>query len=192
MVPWQTIAWNIEDIDTPGFPLFSDETARIGESYYYRIKARNNAGISAPSNVVGPVNINWLTRVDKARNIAVLEESRGVKVATGDYRSYKEAFSRLEGDKDAWISYVSPGTLKELRLYVYESGEKSALDFSANADTGDPVENLKMEVTNYRSSEKNYDYLVPKLYKVSDSRVQSIKADFLHNASIVRVEIDYQ
>jgi hypothetical protein len=54
--PWSTIGSNISDsrevYDTQ--PLFRDDCAESGKVYYYRIKARNCAGVSDASNIVGP------------------------------------------------------------------------------------------------------------------------------------------
>ena len=37
--------------------LFNDATAEPGQSYCYRVVARNASGESEPSNVVGPVTV---------------------------------------------------------------------------------------------------------------------------------------
>lgn len=189
--PWQVIAQNIEDLDTPGFPLYSDETVELGHDYFYRIKAQNEAGLSAPSNVVGPVSIKWLTRVDKARNVGVLDESRGIHVATGDYRSYKEAFRRLEGEQGAWLQYHVPEKLREMRIYAYESSNSPALEIQGMTELKQPAK-LDLSVSDFRSSESNYDYLIPRQYRISGPDIKLVRALLNAKASIVRVEIDYQ
>ncbi|MCU6712013.1 discoidin domain-containing protein [Paenibacillus sp. J5C_2022] len=52
--PWAVVGDNVLDSDIPFVP-YQDSDFIEGEMYYYRIKAVNIAGISEPSNMVGPV-----------------------------------------------------------------------------------------------------------------------------------------
>ena len=54
-------------------PLFSDETVPAG-NWYYRVRAKNDSGISEPSNVVGPVKVD--TRDARGRTGGLLKKSR--------------------------------------------------------------------------------------------------------------------
>lgn len=60
--PWMTLAAGVTDHLAVYTPLYNDTTAEIGRSYFYRVAARNAAGRSVPSNVVGPVRAerHWL------------------------------------------------------------------------------------------------------------------------------------
>lgn len=191
--PWTTLAHGIDDIDTPGFPLFSDTRATPGKHYYYRVRARNAAGVSAASNVAGPVEVGHLTRVDPARNLAVLHESEGVEVRSGEYRSFKEAFSRLHAEQGGHIVYTAPGRLIGIRLYAYESNREPAISMSWS-DDGIEWRPLDANVRNFASSEKNYDYRVPTRYvtAIDESRRGYFRADFSDAVDIVRAEIDYR
>ncbi|GGA91108.1 hypothetical protein GCM10011369_36530 [Neiella marina] len=192
--PWQQIQYNIEDIDTPGFDLYSDTSAEVGRQYYYRVKTINSEGlVSAPSNVVGPVTINYLTLVDKARNVAMLDESKGVTIETWNYRSYKEAFSRLHGDEGAVLRYYSPGEeLLDLRIYAYEKGQQPMLEFFAS-DDGVSFEPIEVKTEQYASPETNYDYLVPRLYQTGRLKgTRYVKMTFKGTADVVRAELDYR
>jgi hypothetical protein len=196
---WETVAWHIDDIDTPGFPLFSDTTARPGRAYSYRVIAVNRGGESEPSAPLGPVTIEHLTRVDKARNLGVLQDSKGVTVRSGDHRSYKEAFSRLHGDAGAYIVYSAPGDLLDLRVFAYESrgGDNAAaaasrLRFSASEDALTWCEQ-DVAIERFPSNEKNYDYLVPVRYRLTPpAGARYLRADFDGESEIVRVELDYR
>ena len=55
--PWEKIAENVSDADVQYRPLFNDATAEPGQSYCYRVVARNASGASEPSNVIGPVTV---------------------------------------------------------------------------------------------------------------------------------------
>jgi mannan endo-1,4-beta-mannosidase len=191
--PWRVIARGTEDVATPGFALFSDTGAKVGASSFYRVRAGNAAGESEPSNVVGPVRIEHLTRVDRARNLAVLLESKGIELRTGDYRSYKEAFSRLHGEKGAYLVYTAPGRLVGVRVYAYEADAEPAITLSWSGD-GISWQPLDALTKHFASSEKNYDYLVPVRYEYAASapRAGYFRADFSDTADVVRVEIDYR
>jgi hypothetical protein len=196
--PWRTVAWGVDDIATPGFALFSDTTATTGGRYFYRVVARNAAGASPPSAPFGPVTVEHLTRVDDARNLGVVADSRGVTVRSGDQRSYKEAHSRLHGEAGAWLSYTAPGELREWRVYAYErpaadgSPAAPALRLSTSADALDwrPAE---PELQRFPSPEKNYDYLVPVRYRLAPPPgARYVRAEFMAPAGVVRVELDYR
>lgn len=188
--PWTLIQYNIDDLDTPGFPLFSDESATIGKSYYYRISAINSRGKSLPSQPFGPVKVNFLTKTDRAVNLAIRDDSRHVSVESGDWRSYKEAFSRLHGKEHAWIRYHVPGKLKEMRVYAYEKGDKPLLNFEVSKDAY-RYKAIDVESKAFTSSETNYDYLVPRLYTIKTADGAHIRANFNGTSDIVRVEIEY-
>lgn len=191
--PWETIAFDVDDIDTPGFPLFSDTRARVGRNYFYRVIARNEAGESEPSNVVGPVEVRYLTRVDKARNLGVLHESKGVTVRSGDYRSYKEAFSRLHGEPDGHIVYRAPGPAAGIRIFAFESDIEPNVTLFESAD-GSRWHAVDVSAQDFASGESNYDYLVPIRYAYTPEGddVRFFKAEFSDSVDIVRVEIDYR
>jgi len=194
--PWRTVAWNVDDIATPGFALFSDTTAAPGQSYFYRVLARNRAGISPPSGAFGPVAVDYLTRVDDARNLGMVADARGITVRSGDQRSFKEAHSRLHGEPGAWLSYTAPGVLRELRLFAYEqpaadgTAPQPALRLSTSKDalTWTPAD---AGLQRYPSPEKNYEYLVPVRYRLRPpAGARYVRADFGAAADIVRAELD--
>ena len=194
--PWAKVAWNVDDIDTPGFPLFSDTSAQPGKTYFYRVIARNQGGESAPSKPHGPVKIEFLTRMDKARNVGVLQDSRGITVKTGDNRSFKEAYSRLHGEKGAWVIYSAPGELLDIRVFAYEKPdpgtEQPRLSLSVSPDA-QSWKRRESRVRRFPSTEDNYDYLVPVQYALElEPESRYVRLDFSGAADIVRVELDYR
>ncbi len=194
--PWKIIEHNIDDIDTPGFDLYNDESAKIGETYYYRVVALNEAGKSSPSNIVGPIEVNFLTRVDYAKNLMALESFKNLEIITGDYRSYKEAFSRIHGNKKSEGSYIIPGKFKELRLYSFESSNKPNIVLYVSED-GKAYKKVKFDVSEYKLVEKNYDYLVPRKYIVKASKIDVPEVNYIKfkasdTIDIVRAELEYQ
>lgn len=195
--PWEIIEHNIDDDDTPGFDLYSDKTANVDETYYYRVRALNEAGKSKPSNIVGPIKIAFLTRVDYARNLMILEKHKDLKIKTGDCRSYKEAFSRIHGERKAEGIYFIPNALKEFRMFSYESSKKPNISYYGSED-GIDYKEIKFEVEEYKSSESNYDYLAPRKYTIKSTEIDStktikyIKFKSSDTIDIVRVELEHQ
>lgn len=190
---WQQIAYNVDDIETPGFALFTDEGAVVGEPACYRIRARNAAGLSGPSNTRCLETVDHLMRADRARNIAVLHQSNGISVRTGENRSFKEAFSRLHGEAGAQIVYRVPGIPVSMRIYAYETDLDPDLSLSASLD-GVSYHPVSARTEAYASSEENYAYRVPVLYTLdlpSQPR-PFVKLDFDGTVDIVRVEMDYR
>jgi hypothetical protein len=62
--PWTSLAAGLGDHLATYTPLFCDTTAQLGGTYFYRVIARNSAGASAPSNVLGPLRPDRLWLVD--------------------------------------------------------------------------------------------------------------------------------
>lgn len=71
---WQEIAARVSDADVGYRPLFTDTTAAPDVQYFYRLRAENRAGLSAPSNVVGPVSAAALRFVDELVDPSRLSE----------------------------------------------------------------------------------------------------------------------
>ncbi|RIV27258.1 hypothetical protein DYU11_02805 [Fibrisoma montanum] len=54
--PWQTISGDLDiSYDLYFYPLFTDASAEPGKVYYYRVRGKNESGISPASNTVGPL-----------------------------------------------------------------------------------------------------------------------------------------
>ena len=198
--PWKLIKYNIDDIDTPGFNLFSDQDVQIGKSYYYRMQAINEGGISKPSNIIGPIKVDFLTKVDYAKNLMLLEKHKGLKIKKGDYRSFKEAYSRINGNKGSEGVYVVPMEFKEFRLYSYESSKIPNISFLIS-ENGIQYSKFDFEVNEYKSKEDNYNYLVPRKYVIKNAKflandsikkIKYIKFMAGDNIDIVRAELTYQ
>lgn len=188
--PWKTIVHNIDDIETPGFALYSDTSGSTGAHYFYRVIARNQAGESSPSNFV-EITIDYKTLVDGARNLSVLDDSEGVEIKTRDYRSFKEAYSRLHGNKGSSIRYIVPGEAIGMTVYAYERGDTNLLSF-ALGDSNTPINSDQLQVDDFALAETNYDYLIPRRYNLSLDGHNNVTINFSDTADIVRVEMFYR
>lgn len=189
--PWMQIANNVSDAEIPYFPLFHDTSAKIGESYYYRIKALNSSGISNSSNEIGPVNVTKLALIDEMKNYGVLFESKGVKPVTGSDRSFKETRYRIQGDYGSELIYMVPGVLSNLNIYCFEQTRFPYMVLSGSNDS------INWEIINtnpqsYMNNESNYAYWRPKLYTYNgNKKYRFFKIFFNGIAQIGRVEIIY-
>ena len=126
--PWSVAGYNISDAVDPYFPLFHDESAKVGNTYFYRIKAFNESGTSAASGIAGPVTVEELALIDRMENFGVLYSSKNVQPVTGNDRDYKEIIHRIRGEKGSEITYMVPGSLKEFRLYSFEKAGEPPTD----------------------------------------------------------------
>ena len=189
--PWLPNANNVSDADVPYFPLFHDATAKIGESYYYRVKAMNSSGISDASNVVGPVNVKKLAVIDEMKNYGVLFESKGVKPVMGSDRSYKEIRNRIQGDYGSEIIYSVPGELSNFDIYSFEQTRFPYLVISGSNNAKD-WETIDANPQSYMNNESNYAYWRPKLYSYAgEKKYKFFKIFFIGITQIGRVEIVY-
>ncbi|WP_338876421.1 hypothetical protein WBJ53_12310 [Spirosoma sp. SC4-14] len=54
--PWQPISGDLDiSYHLYFYPLFTDSSAVLGQAYYYRIKGKNESGMSPASNSIGPI-----------------------------------------------------------------------------------------------------------------------------------------
>jgi hypothetical protein len=116
--PWETIAENLSDAEVAYRPLYSDTSARPEERWHYRIVARNEAGASPPSNVVGPVEIEQICFVDELRDFSVAEtRSDGLKPVNAANSYYGEYLYRAKGEAGDVLLYRLPLDILRAELW---------------------------------------------------------------------------
>ncbi len=175
---WAVLATNVPETAQPYFPTFNDETAKVGSRHYYRVRARNSAGISAPSNAVGPILVSRRLMVDRMQDLSKALSSKNVQISTGGDRSFKELPSRLAGEQGSEIVYHIPGGLKSLDLYAFQRSTAGNLQFFVSTD-GHQWSALVPNVKQFPYKETNYDYWTPTLYHGdSDGADQYLKIVF--------------
>ncbi|GAB5459012.1 MAG: hypothetical protein Hens3KO_20420 [Henriciella sp.] len=190
--PWQAIAHGVDDKVSPGFALYSDESAILGETYFYRVLAENSSGQSPPSNLIGPIIPTQLTRVDSAENFGVVSLWKDIEIKSDNFRKYKEATYRFSGTQGSSLVYTAPGRLIKMHVYAYEETEKPALSVFGSTD-GEAWEALDISTTEYPWSEYGAEYPSPRLYELKLDSVDSgfVRLEFMDASDLVRVEIDY-
>lgn len=193
--PWTQIAYNKDDMETPGFALYTDEYAPLGTPICYRIIARNAGGTSDPSTPYCVKELQYLTRFDNARNLSYLNTYDGIEVAYGDNRSYKEAFSRLKGKAGAVLTYAAPSeNTLAMRVFAFDDDKTPNIELSVSTD-GRAFQKVTPTLSIYASDEENYAYKVPIKYSLNAEQLESVqlvKLKFMATSDIVRTEIEYK
>jgi hypothetical protein len=125
--PWSTIAKNVSDADIAYRPLYSDTTARAGESWFYRLSARNATGTAKPSNIIGPVTVQRICFFDELQDFSrVHAKSPGLTI-NNDYNAlYAEYLFRAKGLAKDEITYKLPAAIESARRGTIEALERAA------------------------------------------------------------------
>ncbi len=136
--PWTMIATNVSDADIAYRPLFSDANAKIGDSYFYRIAARNSSGVSKPSNVVGPVAVKRICLADELQDFSRCRtKSDGLRLSNEYNALYAEYLFRAKGSTNDWIDYEVLSPIDSVRVVAFFAKQLTDLKFSASADGKD-------------------------------------------------------
>ena len=118
--PWTLLQENASDAEVAYRPLFSDETAKAGETWFYRVTARNAGGRSQPSNVVGPVSVREVVFVDEFHDLSrVSGRSEGVSLDNTYNARYAEYLFRARGTTNDWLAYAVAGAVREVRVTAF-------------------------------------------------------------------------
>ena len=171
--PWSVVANEVDDAAVQYRPLFSDVTAEPGGVYFYRVFARNEAGESAPSNVIGPVAVASKVLVDEYRDLAQAFETNGnARIVTGNDRSRREDLSRLELPAGSGVVYRLGGPITSLDATLFISGDRqgdaAAMEVLTSSD-GKTFTRLPVTATPLGGSGADADYgYLPRLQVQAD------------------------
>jgi len=192
---WKTIAKNISDARYQYRDLFNDETAKIGKKYYYRVIAKNSAGKSTPSNIVGPVNVKYYTITDEMADHSMIYAYDKISFEKLDRpRIFKEDSHRVKANKDSFIIYKTKGTIENFEIYSFFEGDISDFKVYASADRKNYTA-LSTNKTSYYvtpgPNDYDYGYAKPVLYYGNNNvaNARYLKIEFTNNAQLSRVEI---
>ena len=193
--PWEIAGFNISDARVQYYPLFYDNSAKIGSTYYYRVIAVNKEGRSLPSNIVGPVKVKTQALIDNMENYMKLYYSEGkLEVRTDNARKFKEDMYRIEAEKGSSLIYWVPGTITNYKIYLFSQENSGILDVYRSAD-GKKYEKIKSEKDDYSSGKGYYGYWNPILFKSDMKKGNNdayLKLEFKQKAQISRIEIYYE
>lgn len=189
--PWRVVGGNIDDTWMQYRSMFADEHGEAGTSYYYRVLARNAAGVSGPSNVVGPVSVTESTVSDELADYSRSFAHGGdLALETANPRPYKEDAHRLKGSDGGWITYRSPQPLRAARVLVFMEGAQQDLEFFVSADDH-AYSKLVARVSPFPTAVNPYGYKLPIKYELESipPEARFLKIVFRGPAQISRVEL---
>lgn len=133
--PWTRIAENVSDADIAYRPLYSDITAKAGQSWCYRVAARNASGVSRPSNVVGPVKVREVCLADELQDFSRASGKSDGLTTDNDYNAvFAEFLFRAKGSTNDWIAYAVPGGIRRIRAVAFFGGDVAGPAFAVSAD----------------------------------------------------------
>jgi mannan endo-1,4-beta-mannosidase len=192
--PWVMVGADIDDSSVQYTPLFSDNYAEVGEQYYYRVRAKNEAGASEPSNVVGPVQVDSLIEVDEMHDTSHLFSRGGsLSIDSRKPRSAREVVHRLKGTKGSWLVYRTLNPLRSARLQVLFESAIEDFDFLESVD-GISYSPVRAVRRNHFEDSDDYQYWKPVTYQINGfgSGARFLKVVFKNDAQISRVELEHR
>jgi mannan endo-1,4-beta-mannosidase len=191
---WQTIADSVSDACEVFRPLFEDTTAEEGKSYYYRVLAENSSGVSAPSNEIGPVEVDCKELVDElgdSTKIFAMSGSLQFLTYQDSYRA-KDDFSRLKGEAGSYIVYRIPEQIDSINVEVFLEDSQCGLSFEAS-DSLSTLKPISAKIETFPPYKNFYRFFTPALYTCAEFPLNSryLKIKFDGTAQLSRVEIIY-
>ena len=190
--PWTVAGENLDETAVQYRPLFADTQAARG-AWFYRIRARNEAGLSKPSNVVGPVKVTYATLVDELADFSEMHLRVGtLEIQTRDCRKAKEDAHRLAGASGSAIVYRVPGPIQSCRLFAFFPKSVADFRFSSSRD-GETYTPIPSESKPVLSGAGDYGYWAPVLIRCKPpiAAARCLKIEFPAEAQIGRIEIRY-
>jgi len=198
---WKIIADSVSDANVVFRPLYDDTTAILGKGYFYRVLAKNESGVSEPSNVLGPVKVRYKKFVDELIDSTNFVEQSGSFKFLSSQNLYKAKVddSRLEGSINSYIVYKIPAAMDSIRIEVFlipTKGEQipgqCGLDFYAS-DSLTRFTPLAAKLETYPPLENYYGFYTPAIYTCEEFPANSkfLKIKFNNVVELSRVEIIY-
>lgn len=160
---WQIISTNVDEAFTQYRPQFADENVPAGK-WFYRVRARNESGISEPSNIVGPVKVKSATLVDELADFSKVNLQRGDwKITNRDCRSAKEDARRAAGVAGDVLIYQLPTAVQSFRVFAFFPKDESDVKFSISND-GQNFHDVSAQKEIYFHGAGEYGYWKPVLF----------------------------
>lgn len=193
--PWQIVGYNVSDADAQYTSLFNDKNTEIGKKYFYRVIAKNSAGSSAASNIVGPVEVKQKCLIDNMQNYFTMFYKKGkLNIVTDNDRSYREIMYRMLGEEGAEMTYLVPGLFKSCKVYGFSEENAATLEFYASEDNVN-FKKVDAKRNSLFAGKGDYGYWVPSVYSFeadSELKAKYVKIVFVKKSQVSRVENYYK
>ncbi len=175
---WKIVSSNVDEAFTQYRPQFADENVPAGR-WYYRVRAKNESGISEPSNVVGPVIVESAALVDEFADFSkVSSRSGGWQLATHDSRAAKEDAHRIAGHAGEVLIYQLPNAVQSFRVSAIFPKDVSDVKFSVS-DDGQNFHDVAAQQEIYFHGAGEYGYWKPVLFH----------AEKIHGGKFLKIEL---
>ena len=188
---WQIISTNVDEAFTQYRPQFSDENVPAGK-WFYRVRAKNESGISKPSNIAGPVKVKSATLVDEFADFSKVVSQRGDwKITHRDCRSAKEDAHRAAGVAGDALIYELPSAVQNFRVFAFFPKDESDVQFFVSAD-GRNFQSVTAQKEIYFHGAGEYGYWKPVLFHAEKIRGGNfLKIELAGETQIGRVEVSH-
>ena len=190
--PWRIVTTNVDEAFTQYRPQFADETVPAG-NWFYRVRAKNDSGMSDGSNIVGPVKTQSATLVDELADFSKINSHTGDwKTVNRDCRPAREDAHRAVGVAGDQLVYELPSAIESFRLFVFFPKTESAVTFFTSTD-GKTFHEVTAQKESYFHGSGEYGYSRPVLFhaeNIPDGKF--LKIELNGETQIGRVEISHK
>ena len=175
---WEVISSNVDEAFTQYRPQFADENVPAGK-WFYRVRARNAAGISEPSNVQS-VKVKTATLVDELADFSQTGfHSAGWTISNRDCRSAREDAHRAAGSAGDELVYESPAAIESFRVYAFFPKSLGGLKFFIS-DDGKSYSEIIAQPENYFHGVGEYGYWPSVLFQ----------AEKIHGGRFLKIQLE--
>ncbi len=190
--PWKPASLGVDETAVQYRPLFADSLVTPGQ-WFYRVTARNGAGVSRPSNVVGPVAVRNRTIIDDMQNFNRAYRYNGkFSLETLDSRKAKEDAHRIACTAGSSITYQLAGQLQVCQVDAFFPDQVTDLRFSVS-EKGSEFKTVPANKLTFFGGAGDYDYWKPVRFEATPgpepSSARLLKIEFTGPVQIGRVAI---
>jgi hypothetical protein len=191
---WRIVADSIDESRYQYRPLFCDESAQLGRSYQYRIRARNESGVSDYSNIIGPIKVFFKKIIDEMDSFTrVFMRSDDLNLLTiEDVRMAKEDRSRMSGKEGSFIVYKTD-LFSSLEIDAYQASD-ARLSILAADSTRNLFVPLPARTVKYGFGGNDYGFYDAVAYTCDaiPHGTEYVKIVFVPGIQIGRIEFIYR
>ena len=190
--PWHALAYGIDDASRQYTALYSDATAQVAKTYYYRLFAENIAGRSSASNIVGPVQVRGEYLRDEFETLRTMYHFGGpLRLVTRNDRKFKEDISRLQAQPGAWLLYQLEASSIQIGIDAFQDGKPEGITLSVSRDgyTFEPISASYLPVQ--PGLDEAYGYFQPFEVKgeIPNQEFKWLKIEFAKQTELSRLMI---